>query len=393
MAARPGVRGFGIAVACVFLALIAGAFLGAGTSSAAKTTALQVSTTGAPQRVHGTDDREHVEFNLVITNSFTAEVTLRSLEVRGDGEELLTLEGDALAEYTHPIGTGPPTAKIPSSSTVATLVDVAMPRSAGRTVPKRLSTRIAYTFPPGSPFEAGIGSKVVRTELSVDRSAPIEIAPPLRGEGWLSANGCCGDPTLPHRSTIVPVDGEYVAIETFAIDYIRIVDDRFYTGDGTQNTDWPGYGATLRSVASGKVVSAVNDRPEVPPFIVGNPTVSSPSDFCGNGVVVKLEPGQFAHYCHLQTGSVRVDVGDRVKTGSKLGLFGNSGNTDGPHLHFGIQDGPVTLTSRSLPYEFDRYRFEGNAGGPSPSELTVTGTPRGERQSHPLVTSVSDYSR
>jgi hypothetical protein len=364
-------------------------------SAASQTTALQVTTTGAPQRVHGTDGREHIEFNLVITNSFTAEVTLTSLTVRGDGEKLLTLSGDALAEFTHPIGTGPPTMSIPSSSTVATLVDVVLPRSAGRTAPKQVSSRIAYTFPPGSPLEAAIGSKVVRgPALRVDRRAPIEIAPPLRGPGWVSANGCCDDPSSPHRSSILSVNGTYVAIETFAVDYIRIVDGRFYAGDGTQNADWFGYGVPIRSVARGKVVSAVDGRPEVPPFIVDNPTLTSPSDFCGNGVVVKIERGQFAHYCHMQPGSVRVEVGDRVRSGAKLGLFGNSGNTDGAHLHFGIQDGPDTLTSTSLPFEVDRFRLEGTAAtGETPGDITVTGKARDERRSHPLVTSVSDYSR
>jgi murein DD-endopeptidase MepM/ murein hydrolase activator NlpD len=364
-------------------------------TATAQITALHVTTTGTPHRVHGSDGREHIEFNLVITNSFTSEVSLESLVVRGGGKELLTLSGDALGEFTHPFGAGPPTATIPPSSTVKTLVDVVMPRSARRTVPKRIKSRIAYAFPPGSPSEAVIGSKVVRgPALRVDRRVPIEIAPPLRGDGWLSANGCCDDPTVPHRSTIVSVNGSYTAIETFAVDYIRIVDGRFYAGDGTQNADWFGYGVPIHSVADGKVVSAVDGRPEVPPFIVDNRTLSKPSDFCGNGVVVRIAPRQFASYCHLQPGSIRVEVGDRVRTGAKLGLFGNSGNTDGPHLHFGINSGPDTLTSDSLPFEIDRYRFEGTAtGGSAPGEASVSGEPRGERRSHPLVGSVSDYSR
>ena len=377
--------------------IVAAAALGASGAAASQTTALQVTATGAPQRVHGSDGREHVEFNLVITNGFTAEVTLTSLVVRGGGKELLTLSGDALAATTHPIaiGGGEPTTSIPSSSSVATLVDVVLPRSAGRAVPKLLRNRITYTFPPGSPAEAVIGTKTVRAPvLHVDQRPPIEIAPPLRGAGWASVNGCCDDPTSQHRSTILSANGSYVAIETFAVDYIRIVDGRIYAGDGTQNTDWFGYGAPIRAVARGTVVSAVDDRSEVSPFIVDNPTLSTPSDFCGNGVVVKIERGVFAHYCHMPPGSVRVEAGERVRTGQKLGLLGNSGNTNGPHLHFGIQDGPQALTSTSLPFEIDRYRLEGTlVPGQTPSEVTVTGTPRAKQRSHPLVTSLSDYSR
>ena len=268
------------------------------------------------------------------------------------GNQLLALSGDALAAAILPFGGGGPTTTVPVSSTVVAYVDVVLPRSAGRAVPKRVRNRITYTFPPGAPVEAVIGSTTVRgPELRVDRQAPIVIAPPLRGGGWVSGNGCCGDASVNHRSTILSANGTYVAPETFAVDYVRVVDGRIYDGDGTQNADWLGYGVPVRAATSGRVVSAVDDRPEVPPFTTtdDNATVTEPSQFGGNGVVVKIRPGVFGHYYHLQPGSVRVEVGERVRTGQKLGLFGNSGNTTGPHLHFGINDGRNPLTSEQPP--------------------------------------------
>ena len=385
-----------VAAACL-AAVIAGASLGTAGPAESSTTAVQVAAVGAPQRVHGSDGREHVVYDLVITNTFTADITLTSLEVRGGGNQLLTLSGDALAAAILPFGGGGPTAIVPVSSTVVAYIDVVLPRSAGRTVPKRMRNRITYTVPPGAPVEAVIGSTTVRgPDLHVDRQAPIVIAPPLPGGGWVSGNGCCGDASVNHRSTILSANGAYVAPETFAVDYIRVVDGRIYDGDGTQNADWSGYGVPVRAATSGRVVSAVDDRPEVPPFTTtdDNATVTEPSQFGGNGVVVKVRPGVFGHYYHLQPGSVRVEVGQQVRIGQKLGLFGNSGNTTGPHLHFGINDGRNPLTSESLPFEIDRSRFEGTAAaGAAPGELTLTGKPRDERRSHPLVTSVSDYSR
>jgi len=386
-----------IRAACL-LAVVAAVSLGvADPAGASQTTAVQVAATGAPQRVHGSDGREHIDYDLVITNSFTADVTLTSLVVRGGGKKLLTLRGDALAEVTHQTtGLGEPTRSIAPSSAVATLVDVVLPRSAGRTVPGRLRHRITYTFPPGAPVGAIIGSRTVRgPDLRVDRRVPIEIAPPLRGGGWVSANACC-DPSLNHRSTLLAVNGTYAAPEMFAVDYIRVVNGRFFEGDGTENADWFAYGAPIRAVAGGRVALVVNDRPEVPPGegVAGNPTVTKPSEFGGNDVVVKIRPGVFANYEHMQTGSVRVEVGQHVRTGQQLGLLGNSGNTAGAHLHFGINDGRDPLGSNSLPFEIDRFRFEGTAGpGPTPGELTLTGKPHKERRAHPLATSVSDYSR
>jgi hypothetical protein len=384
-----------LGTACL-LAVIGGFSLTGADQATSNSTAVQVTPVNVPQRVHGSDGREHIDYNLVITNAFTAEVTLTSLVVRGGGRELLALSGDALAAFTRPLASEEPTTSIPKASAVAVFVDIVLPRSAGRTVPRRLHHRISYTFPPGSPLEAIIGSRTVRgPDLPVDRQAPIEIAPPLRGAGWLNANGCC-DPSVNHRSTMLPANGTYVAPETFAVDYIRLVDGRQYVGDGTQNTDWYGYGAPIHAVAGGRVVWAVDDRPEVSPFlsVADNPTVTTVSQFGGNGVVVRLRPGVFAHYYHLQPGSLRVRDGQQVRAGQKLGLFGNSGNTQGAHLHFGLTDGRSPLSSNSLPFEIDRFRFEGTAAaGPTPGELTVTGTPHDERRSHPLLTSVSDYSR
>ena len=385
-----------LGAACL-LAAIAAASLGAPDPAASNSTALEVTAVGAPQRVHGSDGREHIDYDLVITNSFTAEVTLTSLVVRGGGKELLTLSGDALATFTRPLASEEPTTSIPKASAVAIFVDVVLPRSAGRAVPKRLHHRISYAVPPGAPVEAIIGSTTARRpDLRVDRRAPIVVAPPLRGGGWASANACCDDPSVNHRSTILSANGTYVAPETFAVDYIRLVDGRFYAGDGTQNADWFGYGVPVRAATSGRVVSVADDRPDVPPFVSvdDNPTVTKPSEFGGNGVVVKIRRGVFAHYYHLQPGSVRVEDGQRVQTGQKLGLFGNSGNSTGAHLHFGFTDGRNPLTSNSLPFEIDRFRFEGAAvAGPTPGELTLTGKPHDERRSHPIVTSVSDYSR
>jgi hypothetical protein len=66
-------------------------------------------------------------------------------------------------------------------------------------------------------------------------------------------------------------------------------------------------------------------------------------------VVVKIAPKRFAFYAHMQPGSLRVKEGDRVRKGQILGLLGNTGNTDAPHLHFHIMDGPSPLQSNGLP--------------------------------------------
>ena len=73
----------------------------------------------------------------------------------------------------------------------------------------------------------------------------------------------------------------------------------------------------------------------------------------GNYVALDIGNGKYALYAHVQPGSLRVKVGDRVKRGQVLALLGNSGNSTEPHVHFQIADGPTFLSSEGLPYAID----------------------------------------
>lgn len=366
--------------------LLVGLFAAA--PAGARPTALQVEAPGAPQFVHGSDGREHVEYDLIITNVFTAEATLKSLEVRGDGRRLLVLSGAALAAVTLPPFGSAPTARIAPAATVVTLVDIALPRSAGRAVPTRVTNRIQYAIPTDAPSRSLIGSTTVTApRLRTDQRAPVVIAPPLRGSGWLDLNGCCSKPTSLHRNTVLSQNGTYVTPEIFAIDWIRLVHGRLYTGDGKHNTDWPAYGAPLYAVADGTVVSTVNNLPDILPLAA--PNLKGPQDYGGNNVCIKIGPHRYAVYAHLQPGSVRVRRGQRVRTGQIIGLLGNSGNTNLPHLHFGIQERPDPL-SKSEPFGINSYTVEGTVDLATSvrSQITVTGPPHLERRSLPLINSV-----
>ena len=367
---------------------------GAGALSATRTTsALRVQTAGEPQRVHGSDGREHIEYDLVITNSFAADVRLESLGVRGSDRSLLSLSGAKLGAVTLQLATFKSTERsVAPASTVVIPVDVALPRSAGRSVPGALTNRIRYTIPGNPPLRGVIGSTTVDVPpVRIDRRAPVMIASPLRGSGWLDANGCCDDPSSPHRHTVLATStGGYVTPEVFAIDWQRIVKGVLFTGDGSKNSDWPTFGAPLYAVANGNVVRAVDDMPDIPPH-THNPSLRTPDDFGGNRVILRIGPGRYACYAHFKAGSVRVRAGQHVHVGQRIGLVGNSGNTTGPHLHFGIQRRPDCL-SASEPFEIDRFKLQGLADPNSPvPHIKIVGTPRRERRSLPLIRSAVTF--
>ena len=52
-------------------------------------------------------------------------------------------------------------------------------------------------------------------------------------------------------------------------------------------------------------------------------------------------------------------VGDRVRTGQVIGRLGSSGNSNFPHLHFHLMDGPGPLASSGVPYRIRKFRVEG----------------------------------
>ncbi|UBF26708.1 M23 family metallopeptidase [Kovacikia minuta CCNUW1] len=358
------------------------------------TTAIIVSATNRPLRVLGSDGKEHLEYDLLFTNLLPSPITLTSIEVSTEkGQQLLELSGDSLKAVTQPLLSPTPTNQIPASGTLATLIDVIVPPDK---VPQRVTHRITYDFPPNTPdhIKALIGSLEIQgPELVVNPFQAIVIASPLSGNGWFNASGCCDDASSPHRfSRLIAGGARYVKPEIFAIDWIRLQDNQDFSGDGTRNEQYFAFGANVSSVANGTVIAVRDDMPEETP----NQTVKNvkkPLDFVGNSVVVQIQPGIWATYAHLQTGSIKVRVGDRVKTGQFLGKLGNSGNSTAPHLHFQLSDGPDNTTANSLPFVIDQYRFVGllDPGSNPPSTLRIEGKPHTERKTHPLITSVTDF--
>ena len=95
----------------------------------------------------------------------------------------------------------------------------------------------------------------------------------------------------------------------------------------------------------------------------------------GNFVVLDLGHGQFAYYAHLQPGSLRVKVGQRVKRGAVIALVGNSGSSFEPHLHFEVTTSPMAMRGEGVPYVIDDFTVM-SAGKRSPRhrELPIAGS-------------------
>ena len=235
-------------------------------------------------------------------------------------------------------------------------------------------------------------------QLPVAPQPTTTIAPPVRGDGWLANSGCCAAKSI-HRAIRIPVDGTRIGKpETFAIDFARLRDGKGFAGDGARPEDWYGFGAEVLAVADGTVVAVADGYPEQAP-LQAITHITKPEDFGGNAVVLEIAPGVYAYYGHLQPGSITVAEGEQVTTGQVLGLLGNTGNSSGPHLHFGLLDDPDPLVGNSLPMAFDHWTLQGTfdldaydaAGGDVPAGLILLDEPEPQTGTLQLYEDVADF--
>lgn len=72
----------------------------------------------------------------------------------------------------------------------------------------------------------------------------------------------------------------------------------------------------------------------------------------GNYITMQHSKKVFSTIGHLKEGSITCKIGDILKTGDVLGLAGNSGNSNYPHVHFQVQNKKSLFLAKSLPIKF-----------------------------------------
>ena len=236
-------------------------------------------------------------------------------------------------------------------------VSVGQPANVPAAIRQRLSVKIG-DYPDELTLETN--------PLPV-HTGPIVITPPLRGDHWVAANGPSN--TSGHRRALIPIDGRAVISQRFAIDWVKLGDDgKTYHGDKLDNTNYYAFGVDALAVADG-VVTEVKDG--IPLNVPGENSRAVPitlETVGGNHVILNIGNGNFAFYAHLQPGSIRVKLGEKVHRGQVLGSVGNTGNSTEPHLHFHISNASSPLGSEGLPYVLRSFEVEGKGWTWKPSD-------------------------
>jgi hypothetical protein len=298
-------------------------------------------------------------YELYLTNFSGNPIDVRRIEVLDAdgpaGKPLTAFEGDQIDPLLqNPGGQSPANAPSPRvvnpGATVVAYMQVALDANAH--VPKKLRHRVVSA--DDAIEGAVIGTHHTRLKV---------LAPPVRGADWHASDGPSNDRDNHHRRGLLVLDGGPSISRRFATDWFKTSGKiyKWRDGDAHEKTAYFSYGQPVYAVASGTVVTARDGMPDNYPGPVEDFRVAGPLTLetaTGNLVVLDIGDGQFAYYCHLQPGSLRVKKGDRVRSGEVLAQIGVSGDPNVPHLHFEVTTSAKALVGEGVPYVLDRFRVK-----------------------------------
>lgn len=322
-----------------------------------------------PSSVPGSDGRNHLVYELSLANVTGGNVDVGTIDVLDDatGKVLLTLDRDDIAKRLSLGGRrGAEAARLGVAQFGIVFMHLTL--DATYSVPRSLVHRIAARLDqPDMEFS------MMLAKTQVDDRPAIALGPPLLGENYVAGDGCCD--SIRHVRALLAIDGRFALAQRFAIDWEQAdAENRLVNGDPKVLENYTIFGKDVVAVADGTVVATRNDLPEQ---VAGKlPAGISLGEADGNFVVQDIG-GAYVLYAHMQPGTVTVKAGDRVKRGASLGKVGNSGNSQAPHLHLHVMDGPSPLQSNGLPYVIDDFLTTAvdNAGTADFDKAEATGAP------------------
>jgi murein DD-endopeptidase MepM/ murein hydrolase activator NlpD len=305
---------------------------------APQSVSVQLSIPAAPVPVTAAG-RVALAYELHVANNGTRPLSLERVEVRdADRPDAAPVASYGPSEVKRDVKLiGPRGAPAPAALTpgVRAVVYLWLTFDSSAAVPRALTHRVVFaggTVADGAPL-------TVRPPAELTFAAPVGA-----GDWWI---GLGPSNTSEHRRAVIRVGDDTVPhlAQRFAIDWVRVDARGEYARDqrGRRNADWYGYGAPVLAVADARVAAVMDGIPDNTPGEGSRAVPMRVATVIGNYVLLDLGPGQgaerrYALYGHLKPGTLRVQVGDSVRRGQPLGAIGNSGNSDGPHLHFHVTE-------------------------------------------------------
>lgn len=323
--------------------------------------------------------------DLVVTNSQEPPLTVEQVEVVGKaaGAEALrlTIAGKPLADAIAELADILNNQQRPLPSLQLAYGNVALPEGrvadgttvvAGQSVILPLS-RVAFLHHVGQARVDGMDINLTVT-AGGERTAitfPVALTNyQVKGRYMFPLKGDVQMAFLP----LSYIHHRAAASQEFAMDLVGAnqKDAASFTAISRPNpmalTDYGIWGREVYAVGDGLVVEMGDRFPEKlmsdpvkfnqPDYVKGVlkeliPQIGWTNAAAGNYVVIDHLNGEFSVYCHLQEGSIRVRMADKVRKGMVIAKVGNTGNSSAPHLHFQLTDSRSFFTANGLPMMFE----------------------------------------
>jgi hypothetical protein len=297
--------------------------------------------------------RAHLMYELDLTNFSDKAIDLRRVEVfdasQTGGNPLAIFDGGQI----DPLLQNPGPRQLNAGATIVLFMDVVLDPAAH--MPTSLRHRVS-----------GADSWVEGAVIGTHHTPLPLLESPVRGAEWQVSDGPSNDRDNHHRRGLLVLDGRSSISSRFATDWFLKKEGHTYKGDLHDRRSHYSYDQPVFAVANGTVVSIRDGRPDNVPGFYPN-DFTPPADLSletatGNYIILDLGRGQFAHYYHLQSGSLRVKTGDRVRSGRELARIGVSGDSNVPHLHFQVTTSPKQFIGEGVPYVIGRFRAKSADG-------------------------------
>jgi hypothetical protein len=330
--------------------------LSGGVMAAVMPAQVEVHALQQPQAVQGTDGLRRLYYELDIGNYYVDTGTLGLTEVAvyadDDTRPLAIFSGAGLAGLLQPNREldADNSLAIKAGRRALLLIAAPLPKPA-----RMLRHKLTFKTEKG---EVQVADDI---PVAINAAPPTTIGAPLRGGVWLADEGP-GHAQSHHWGSVVVQNGRAVIPQRYAIDFFGL-DSSGHAVKApvkklaeTSVTDWQGWNTEVLAVADGVVRDLRDGLADLKPLSpLEQPEELTTRTLYGNFVVLEIAPHIYAHYAHLQNGSIKVKPGQRIKRGEVLGRVGLTGIAGAPHLHFHLADTAGFADSQGLPFVFDSY--------------------------------------
>jgi murein DD-endopeptidase MepM/ murein hydrolase activator NlpD len=306
-------------------------------------TPLRASLVPAQPLVERTRDGQSLNFDLMFANDGAQALELTRLELT-----VLDRDGRFFAQR-----------RLDRNGDSSTMSILTLPN---RTLPANGRLVVFNPF-PRFPADAWLGDLRYEATFRVGNDGPeqtvaMRVAPrpfapatrltlPLRGEVFVHD----GHDLLAHHRRL-DITGDMTTHFGITGNFMRYAHDftvadaqgRLYRNDGATPQDWYGYGTPILATADARVAETHDGMPDNhrggPPAFTQDEIMRNLKLFLGNYVLLDHGNGEYSLFAHMQQGSVRVQPGQRVARGERIGAMGMSGDAFLVHLHYQLQSGP-----------------------------------------------------